>query len=64
MTFVTTLPPLHIEELDALLAGLRALHYLMDRDQLPSQIREILTDHGRGLGLDQINELCQRINCA
>jgi hypothetical protein len=64
MALVTTLPPLRAEEINAILAGLRTLQYLMDRDQLPPAIREILNDHGRGLGLDQINELCQRINCA
>lgn len=58
------LPPLRPEEFNAILAGLRALHYLMDHDELPPEIREILTDHGRGLGLRQLDELCHRLNCA
>jgi len=52
------------DELNAILAGLRALQHLMDEDQLPPAIRTILTDRGRGLGLRQLDELCQRLNCA
>jgi len=64
MDHTITLPALNAEEFDAILAGLRALQYLIDHDQLPPGIREILTDHDRGLGLDQIDALCQRLNCA
>ncbi len=64
MALITTLPPLRAEELNAILAGLRALQYLMDHDQLPPEIREILTDHNRGLDLRQIDEFCERLNGA
>jgi hypothetical protein len=63
MPTTVTLPPISGQEFDAILAGLRSLEYLMDRDQLPPDIRGILIDHGEGLGLTQIDNLCQRLNC-
>ncbi len=64
MATSVTLPPVSCPELDAILAGLRAMQHLLDQDALPSTIREILTAHGSGLGLRQIDELCEKINCA
>lgn len=64
MTNPITPPPLSGNEFNAVLAGLRSLQYLMDKDQVPTGIREILTNGGQGLGLDQIDLLCQRLNCA
>jgi len=64
MDHTMTLPALNAEEFNAVLAGLRALQYLMDHDQIPPEIREILTDQGLGLGLRQLDDLCRRLNCA
>lgn len=59
-----TLPTVTPNEVNALLAGLRALQYLLDTDTLPPAIRCIHTDGGRGLGIADIDRLCERLNCA
>lgn len=59
-----TLPTVTPNEFNALLAGLRALQYLLDTDTLPPDIRGIHTDGGRGLGIADIDRLCHRLNCA
>ena len=64
MATSVTLPPLSTNEFNAILAGLRAVQHLLDQDTLPSAIREILTAHGQGLGLRQIDELCEKITFA
>ena len=52
------------EELAAVLAGLRLLQATEDEDLSPG-ITGIFTDMGRlpGLTGEEINELCERLNC-
>lgn len=59
-----TLPTVTLNEFNALLAGLRALQHLLDTDTLPPAIRSIHTDSGDGLGITDLDRLCERLNCA
>jgi hypothetical protein len=64
MTTHIPLPVVTPREFDAILGGLRALQHLMHRNQLPGEIQAIVSDHGHGLSPTEIDELCQRLNCA
>jgi len=57
------LPAVSLNELNAILAGLRALQYLLDTNTLPPAIRTIHIDNGNGLGLTAIDSLYERLNC-
>ena len=64
MPKLITFPSVTTEEFNAILAGLRTLQHMLETDSLPPMIRGILTDNGSGLGITDIDDLCQRINCA
>lgn len=61
------LPEVTREECDALLSGLRLLQWHLNAnpspDSLPDAIHDILLNNGSELTLDEIDELCHRLNC-
>lgn len=58
-------PEFSRSDLAAILAGLRNLQLDLERGTLPAGIRHDLTDGGEicALSCDEIDELCERINC-
>ncbi len=61
-----TTTTLNLVEVNAILAGLRTLQYwLIEVDgSLPSEIDEIFAPGGTdGLTIEQIDDLCERLNC-
>jgi hypothetical protein len=55
-------------EFDTVLAALRVYQHYLDHElgddpEFDSFIRAIATDHSRALNSDEIDELCERINC-
>lgn len=48
-------------EFDAILAGLRLWQSERERGQEP--MMDIATEHGKALSSDEVDDLCERINC-
>ena len=53
-------------ERDAILTGLRLLQLRLECDELPPLLRDIFTngDNHPGLEPEELDELCERINCS
>lgn len=58
------LPPLTAEEHNAILAGLRALQFLITTDALPPAIRRTHTNSESALRIADIDRLFQTLDCA